>query len=99
MATNPEFQMRGISFVIAAPGGDRHPLPFKLRLNNGRRIELQRAFEAHYTILDVIAELRLLADTLAEAATAPVGKLDYPSAIAGPTLHSAPVDSKPPQPK
>lgn len=97
--SNPEFQMQGISFVISTAGGPAHALPFKLRMNDGKRVEIQRAFRDSFTVVDVVAELRRLADELERTATAPSGKLDYPSAVAGPTLHSAPVDSKPPQPK
>jgi hypothetical protein len=95
---NPEFQMQGVSFVISTPSGPSHALPFKLRTNDGKRVEIQRAFHDNFTVVEVVAELRRLADELERTATAPGGKLDFPSAVAGPTLHSAPVDSKPPQP-
>jgi len=97
MSNNPEFQMQGVSFVISSPSGSQHSLPFKFRLPDGRRIEIQRSLNASFTLPDVIAELRLLADDLSLAITE--GPLDFPAAVAGPTLHSAPVDSKPPRPK
>lgn len=96
MANNPEFQMQGITFVISSPSGDGHALPFKVRLANGRCIETQRSLKASFTLPDVVAELRLLASDLEQSITA--GPLDFPRAVAGPTLHSAPVDSKPSQP-
>lgn len=94
--SNPEFQMQGVSFVISSPSGDGHALPFKVRRPTGQCIELQRALKASFTLPDVVAELRLLAQDLEQSITE--GPLDFPTAVAGPTLHSAPVDSKPRQP-
>lgn len=96
--SNPEFQMQGISFVVAAPGGSAHPLPFKFRLPNGKRVEIQHNLQQSFTIIEVIAELRLLANNLQMTITESPQPLDFPEAVAGPTLHSAPVDLKPPQP-
>lgn len=91
--SNPEFQMQGVSFVISSPSGSQHSLPFKFRMANGQSIEIQRSLKASFTLPDVIAELQLLATDLALAITE--GPLDFPAAVSGPTLHSAPVDSKP----
>jgi hypothetical protein len=96
---NPEFQMQGISFVVSTAAGPAHALPFKLRTNSGKRVEIQHAFHDHYTVVDVVRELRSLANELERTAIEPAAVLDYPGAVAGPTLHSAPVDSKPPLPK
>jgi hypothetical protein len=71
MANNPEFNMQGITFVCSAPGGPRHPLPFKLRLPNGKRAEIQHVLNQSFTVFDVIAELRLLATNLELMATLP----------------------------
>jgi hypothetical protein len=59
MANNPEFQMHGITFVIATPSGDRHALPFKIG-----SVELQRSLHSSYTVIDVVRELRELANAI-----------------------------------
>ena len=62
--SNPEFQMKGISFVISATTNAGHPLPFKVKLPNGKSAEIQHSLRDSFTVVDVINELRLLANNL-----------------------------------
>ena len=65
---NPEFQMKGIRFVISATTNAGHPLPFKVKTADGKWVELQRSFRESFTAADVVNELRLLALTIETAA-------------------------------
>ena len=82
MANNPQFDMKGISFVISGPGAKAHALPFKLTTPDGQRIEVQRALNQSFTVFEVIAELRILANMLEAAVTDAVPALDFPAAVA-----------------
>jgi len=62
--SNPEFQMKGITFVISATTNSGHPLPFKVKLPNGKSAEIQHSLRESFDVFDVIAELRLLANNL-----------------------------------
>ncbi len=62
--SNPEFQMKGITFVISATTNDGHPLPFKLKLPNGKHAEIQHSLRESFTVAEVVNELRLLANNL-----------------------------------
>lgn len=68
MANNPEFEMQGIRFVIAGPGAQRHPLPFKLRTASGKWIEVQSSLVTSFEVADVVRELRLLAANIERTA-------------------------------
>ncbi len=61
---NPEFRMKGVSFVISSTTNTGHPLPFRIRLANGKWAEIQHSLRESFEIKDVVAELRLLADNL-----------------------------------
>jgi hypothetical protein len=81
MANNPQFDMQGISFIVSSPGTQAHALPFKVKLPSGKVIEVQRAFNQHFTVFEVIAELRVLALMLETAIAAAPPVLDYPAAV------------------
>jgi hypothetical protein len=83
MANNPEFQMQGITFVIATPSGDAHALPFKLVLPDRERVEIQHSLKASYTVIDVILELRMLANNLELLITETPKEIDFPAAVTG----------------
>jgi hypothetical protein len=74
--SNPEFQMKGVSFVISTTTNAGHPLPFKVKLPNGRSAEIQHSLRDSFTVVDVINELRLLANNLEATAM----RLEAPSA-------------------
>jgi hypothetical protein len=93
MANNPQFDMQGISFVVSSPGTQAHPLPFKLKLPDGKRIEVQRSLNQHFTVFEVIAELRVLALMLETAVSASEPRLDYPAAV----MHDDPALRHPPR--
>lgn len=64
MATDPEFVMKGITHVIAAPGGDHHPILFRFTDPEGRPVQVQAVLHTGFTIPEVIAELQLLATNI-----------------------------------
>jgi hypothetical protein len=98
MAKNPEFTMQGITFVISAPGGARHALPFKLRLPNGKRAEIQHVLNQSFTVFDVIAELRLLANNLELMVTLPEQRLSTSLPVSVEAAEASGLDPKHPQP-
>jgi hypothetical protein len=61
--------MKGISFVISATTNSGHPLPFKVKLPNGKSAEIQHSLRESFDVFDVIAELRLLATNLETTAS------------------------------
>lgn len=85
--SNPEFQMKGISFVISVTTNDGHPLPFKLKLPSGKSAEIQHSLRESFTVVDVINELRLLADNL-ELSAGIIPVLTGKTAV---TIHDPPV--------
>jgi hypothetical protein len=80
---NPEFQMHGITFVIATPSGDQHALPFKVVLQSGKLAEVQRSLNASMTAFEVVTELRLLANMIEDSVTLSARNIDYPAAVTG----------------
>ncbi len=66
--SNPEFQMKGVRFVISATTNAGHPLPFKVKLPSGQWAEIQHSLRESFDVFDVIAELRLLANNLESTA-------------------------------
>jgi len=96
--TNPEFNMQGITFVIAAPGGAKHALPFKLRLPNGKRAEIQHVLSHSFTVFDVIAELRLLALNLELMVTLPEQRLSPVLPVSAEAVEASGLDREHPQP-
>lgn len=83
MANDPEFTMQGIRYVIAAPGGDHHPILFRLRDPTGKPIQVQAVLHSKFTVFDVIAELHLLANNLRLLVAELDPTIDYPAAVAG----------------
>jgi hypothetical protein len=83
MATDPEFTMQGIVHVIAAPGGDHHPLLFRLRDPTGKPVQVQAVLHSKFTVFDVIAELHLLANNLRLLVAETDPTIDFPAAVAG----------------
>jgi len=81
MANDPEFKMRGITHVIAAPGGDHHPLLFRLTDPTGKPIQVQASLHSKFTVFDVIAELHLLANNLRLLVAEIDPAIDYPAAV------------------
>ncbi len=68
---NPEFQMKGVSFVVSTLGGGRgHARPFRVN-TRGRTIEVQGALQENFTVEDVALCLMTLAQDLLTATSQP----------------------------
>jgi hypothetical protein len=80
--SNPEFPMQGITFVISATTNVGHPLPFRLRLPNGKTGEVQHSLRSSMDAYEVVTELRLLASNIESMITQP-SKLDFPAVVQG----------------
>jgi len=96
MATDPEFRMHGISYVIAAPGGDHHPLLFRLRdPATGKPTQVQAVLNSKFSVFEVIAELHMLANNLRLLVAEIDPTIDYPAAYPAAAEEAAP-RSEPP---
>lgn len=98
MANNPEFNMKGITFVVAGPGSSQQPFVFKLRLPNGERAELQHVLNHSFTVFDVVAELRLLANNLELMATLPEQRISPVIPVSVEAAEASGLDREHPQP-